>query len=122
MNKQILTFGKYKNELITNIIKKDLEYCVWLVKNIKYVPFSKKQLKEIEIQYYNKYGDFPFKLLYTAENLKYNGVSLKALTKEDLQLCYENVPELRWAVKLIHQSRKKIFQRKQPIFQTDDIN
>lgn len=121
MNKQFLTFGKYKGRTLTDIIKNDLIYCVWLVKNVKYNPFSRKQLKEIELQYYNKYGEFPFKYLYTAENLKYKGVSLKVLTENDLQNCYNEISDFRWAIKLIHKSRKNPFSRRYPTFQTDDI-
>ena len=116
-----ISFGKYKGKSLNTIISKDIDYCIWLIKNIKYNLFSKNQLKEIEIRYYQKYGEFPFKLLYTAENLKYCGVFLKNLNKENLQLCYNDVPNYRWAIKLIHKSRKTQLSRSYPIFQSDDI-
>lgn len=42
MNKQFLSFGKYKGRTLTDIIKNDLKYCVWLIKNVKYNPFSRR--------------------------------------------------------------------------------
>lgn len=121
-DKGVFYFGKYKGKMIKDIIESDLFYCIWCVNNLKYNPFTSKQIALIETTHYNKFGSYPFKRIETAEHLKYDGKYLKTFDNEKLYEVYKEYPSYRWAIRLIHKSRRPILlHRSAPVFQTDDI-
>jgi hypothetical protein len=121
-DKGVFHFGKYKGKTIRDIIELDLPYCIWCVNNLKCNPFTNKQIALIETTYYNRFGTYPFKRIETAEHLKYDGEYLKTFDNEKLYEIYKENPSYRWAIRLIHKSRRPILlHRSAPVFQTDDI-
>ena len=120
---QKFNFGKYKEQYVGDIIHKDVDYCMWLINNVQWTVFSDKQLMLIENKYYEKYRCYPLQLTSTALRIKYNGVCLGDLPSDVLYGLYNTHPELQWAIKKVHNSRRvlRMFDLRQPAFQTDDI-
>lgn len=44
-NSPLMTFGKYKDQPIKDVIAKDPRYCLWAHKNVSYFKMSTEQVK-----------------------------------------------------------------------------
>lgn len=124
----LFKFGKYIGKDKMVIIRKDPEYCVWLVQNLEHSPFTDKQLAQLDVVYYRKYQVFPIKSSLTPKYAKIKGKLVSQMSAEELQYVYDNGnDEMKWLVRQEHQNRGWAKRRGghgaagAPAFQSDDV-
>lgn len=124
----LFKFGKYIGKDKMVIIRKDPEYCVWLVQNLEHSPFTDKQLAQLDVVYYRKYQVFPIKSSLTPKYAKIKGKLVGQMSAEELQYVYDNGnDEMKWLVRQEHQNRGWVKRRGghgaagAPAFQSDDV-
>lgn len=124
----LFKFGKYIGKDKMVIIRKDPEYCVWLVQNLEHSPFTDKQLAQLDVEYYRKYQVFPIKSSLTPKYAKIKGKLVSQMSAEELQYVYNNGnDEMKWLVRQEHQNRGWVKRHGgqgtagAPAFQSDDV-